>query len=143
MGKANGGTNSVQDRRQVSIMATGGATDRRRDRRQRRNGVRVRPVRRVKTLTPLPFTRLWRHRVDGRQVGRDDPLETHQPLVAASGFDVVSRQLGLDVRISGSEDIERLLARPDFNLWRAQGAAIDRHQLVRYALEHPGPSLDP
>jgi predicted ATPase/class 3 adenylate cyclase len=69
-------------------------------------------------------------------------LEAHQPLVAASGSDIFGRQLGLS-RVSGAEDIERLPATPDPDRWRAQGAAMDRHQVVRYALEHLGPSSAP
>jgi predicted ATPase/class 3 adenylate cyclase len=67
-------------------------------------------------------------------------LEAHQPLVV---IDVVGRQLGLEGWASGSEDVERLLATPDADRWRSQGAAMDRHQLVRYALEHLSASLDP
>jgi predicted ATPase len=70
-------------------------------------------------------------------------LAAHQTLVAASGSDVVDQQLGLEVRLSSAEGIERFLASPDSDRWRAQGAAMDRHQVVRYALEHLALSSDP
>jgi hypothetical protein len=38
-----------------------------------------------------------------------------------------------------AEDIERLLADPNADCWRAQGAAMDRHEVIRYALECLGP----
>jgi hypothetical protein len=70
-------------------------------------------------------------------------LAAHEPLVAASGVDIIGRTLGLEGWVSGTEGVERLLTTPGADRWCAHGAAMDRHELVRYALEHLAPSSDP